>query len=246
MQNELLFIIHITMVLLGAVVAGLSGAVALRGLVILYAVFANLFVVKTLAMGPLTACGGGMYMVGVGVGLLLLERYQSPRYATETVRLTIAASLLFCLITGLHLLFVAAPGDFSQISYELLFGRMPRVTIVSLLAHGISQYGTLITYRFLARFFSQRSAHNTALWSGQILDTLLFFTGSFWGIVPQSQIIEMIAISFCVKTSMVVISSIIIAFFEWYRAHRAHLQEQEERLGSHFAHKSEHENSEGL
>lgn len=212
--NELLFPFHVSCVVGVAFIASLWGRGALRALIVLSTVWANFFVVKPIAIFSLAACGGGMYMVGVGVGLLILERFAGREYATETVRLTVAASLIFLVLTFFHLMYEPAPVDTAHASFELLFGRVPRITVVSLLAHSFAQYSTLFLYRASALLMSHQRAHTVSLLLGQILDSLFFFTGTFLGIVPFAHIAQMIGISCVVKSCMVTVSTLMLVIAE--------------------------------
>ena len=95
MQNELLFLGHITIILGATLGAFLLDKHALRALVCLYVVLANLFVTKQMMLAGLVACGGGMYIVGSMCGLLLLQTVWGKDFARRTLYASFVLSLLF-------------------------------------------------------------------------------------------------------------------------------------------------------
>ena len=215
MQNELLFLTHITVILGATMGAFLLDKYALRALVCLYVVFANLFVAKQMMLGGLVACGGGMYIVGSMCGLLLLQTVWGKEFAHRTLYASFALSVLFFLLCAFQCAYLPSSADVTQSLFMAVLGRVPRITAASLIAHLISQGVTLLLQSLLLSITQQRGVFLLSAFAmiiGQLLDSALFFTGSFYGDVAWPLIGQMVLVSVGIKIVMVLLSSLLVVW----------------------------------
>jgi len=215
MQNELIFITHIC-VLLGATMgAFLLSKHALRALVCVYVALANLFVVKQMMLGGLIACGGGMYIVGSMCGLLLAQTVWGKDFARKTLYLSFIISILFFVLSWFQCAYAPAGGDMAHELFLTVLGRVPRITLASLVAHIVSQALTLSLQAILLALTSQRGVmvvSMATMFIGQVLDSALFFTGSFYGYASLGEVGQMVGVSVGIKTLMIVLSSLLVTW----------------------------------
>lgn len=220
MQNEIVFLLHISLILGATVGAFLIDRHALRALVCCYVVLANLFVSKQMMLGGLVACGGGMYIVGSMCGLLIAQTVWGEQFARRTLYASFALSVLFFILSWFQLAYHPALFDTTHSLFSTVLGRVPRITLASLCAHIISQALTLAVQAALLRMTKQRGMFfiNTgALLLGQVLDSALFFAGSFYGDTTWAVIAQMVCVSIMIKTTMIIASSALVTWAQQYR-----------------------------
>lgn len=210
MQNEIIFLTHLFVILGATFGAFLVDKHALRALVGIYVVLANLFVAKQMVLGGLIACGGGMYMVGSICGLLLLQTVWGEQFARRTLYASFAMTLLFFILSWFQCAYLPSMTDGTHHLFATVLGRVPRITLASLIAHFISQAFTLLLQATLLRLTQRRGLFvisTVAMMLGQFLDSALFFSGSFYGDVALSVIGQMVLVSIGIKTVMILVSS---------------------------------------
>lgn len=223
MQNEIIFLTHITVILGATLGAFLLDRHALRALVCLYVVLANLFVSKQMLLGGLVACGGGMYIVGSMCGLLLAQTVWGERFARRTLYASFALSILFFILSWFQGAYLPASFDTMHPFFLTVLGRVPRITLASLLAHVLSQGVTLVLQASLLRMTGQHGIfiiNVIAMIVGQVLDSAIFFTGSFYGDATWNAIAQMVLVSVGLKTTMVIVSSALVTWAQQFRDSR--------------------------
>lgn len=213
--NEFIFLLHIFLILSATLGAFLIGKSTLQALVCLFVVCANIFVVKQMPLYGITACGGGMYIVGSMCGLLLLQEFYGEVCARRTVFTSFALSFIFLILGLFQMAYIPHAGDTMHGHFKVFLLRVPLVTLVSLGAHAISQGVALLVHGSFKRYLNPSFAYNGALILGQIADSALFFGGVFWG-EDRVILFEMIGISILIKTSMVLMSSFLIVLAHRY------------------------------
>lgn len=213
MQNEIIFLTHLLVILGATFGAFLIDKHALRALVGIYVVLANLFVAKQMVLGGLIACGGGMYMVGSICGLLLLQTVWGERFARRTLYASFGMALFFFILSWFQCLYLPSITDETHHIFMTVLGRVPRITLASLIAHFISQTVTLLLQAALLRLTQRHGLFvisTMTMMLGQFLDSALFFSGSFYGDVAVAVIGQMVLVSVGIKTVMIVVSSLLV------------------------------------
>lgn len=212
-MNELIFLGHLILILGATVGAFVIDKHLLQALVCVYVVNANLLVIKQMKLAGFIACGGGMYIMGSMCGLLLLQTFWGKRIAQRTLYASFGASILFLLLSLIHVAYLPAPTDFMHDIFSVILDRVPRITLFSMIAHFIAHYVTLYAHHALLVFTRQRCMFSVSVLSmilGQIVDSAIFFGGSFYGHSSWAVIGQMITVSMVIKTLMSVMSSLII------------------------------------
>ena len=123
---------------------------------------------------------------------ILTEKYgkNSTYNATKISFITMA---IFALLMYIFLQYRPSKIDFSQDALVTIFSYVPRVTVGSLLAYYISQRCDAFLYSKLkAKYNKVWISNNVSTMISQILDTLIFVTIAFVGIMNYTEIIDLI------------------------------------------------------
>ena len=130
---------------------------------------------------------------------ILTEKYgkNSTYNATKISFITMA---IFALLMYIFLQYRPSKIDFSQDALVTIFSYVPRVTVGSLLAYYISQRCDAFLYSKLkAKYNKVWISNNVSTMISQILDTLIFVTIAFVGIMNYTEIIDLIITMILVK-----------------------------------------------
>lgn len=215
MMNEGIFSLHLLFLLGATYGAFLIDRTLLQALICLQVVCANLFIVRQMPLLGLTACGGGMYIASSILGLLLLQDFYGKKVAHRTLYLSFGMAAFFLILSQFHLWYTPAATDTAHGFFMALLGRVPYITVASLMAHFVAHYLTLTLQRVLIERVGERGlfiVSNVTMITGQIVDSIIFFTGAFWGIASFEQITQMITVSMAIKTVMVLCGSVLLVF----------------------------------
>ena len=123
---------------------------------------------------------------------ILTEKYgkNSTYNATKISFMTMA---IFALLMYIFLQYKPSKIDFSQDALVTIFSYVPRVTAGSLLAYYISQRCDAFLYSKLkAKYNKVWISNNVSTMVSQIVDTLIFVTIAFVGIMNYTEIIDLI------------------------------------------------------
>ena len=123
---------------------------------------------------------------------ILTEKYgkNSTYNATKISFMTMA---IFALLMYIFLQYKPSKIDFSQDALVTIFSYVPRVTVGSLLAYYVSQRCDAFLYSKLkVKYNKVWISNNVSTMISQIVDTLIFVTIAFVGIMNYTEIIDLI------------------------------------------------------
>ncbi|MGB3943979.1 MAG: queuosine precursor transporter [Methanothrix sp.] len=193
-----------------AIVTGCAALGARFGLEIVVGVFAsltvlaNLLAVKTIAFGPFIAPAA----VLVYASTFLLTDILSELFGEEKARLAVWAGFLANVVMLVSVLIAlrwsASPLMDSQLasSFDAVFGFAPRIVVASMIAYLVSQHHDVWAYGFWRKKTGGRHIwlrNNASTIASQGIDSLIFITLAFYGLVPNSVLIQMIAGQYVIK-----------------------------------------------
>ena len=151
-------------------------------------VLANIQVTKLIEIIGLTATLGNAIYGSVFLVTDILNEKYGKKEAKKAVWLGFASLIMMTLIMQVVLIFDPAPDDFVQGSLETIFGLIPRIALGSVIAYIISQYTDVLIFSFLRKLFPSDGAfwirNNGSTMLSQLLDTLIFTSIAFLGILP--------------------------------------------------------------
>ena len=178
----------------------------------------NIVAVKLIAFGPVTIGGldigpfivdGGVFLFPLVyiVGDVLTEVYGLVA-ARRAILTAFALSLLTSLTIWLTQLSPAAPGWENQEAFESVLGFVPRIVAASL---GAFLAGQLVNAwvlermkrRTSGRFLRTRLIGSTI--AGQLIDTVVFCTIAFWGVLEGWDFLGYTALGYAIKVAAEVV-----------------------------------------
>ncbi|UEC42135.1 MAG: putative queuosine precursor transporter [Methanothrix sp.] len=193
-----------------AIVTACAALAARRGPEIAVGVFAsltvlaNLLAVKTIAFGPFIAPAA----VLVYASTFLLTDILSELFGEEKARLAVWTGFLANVVMLVSVL-IALRWSSSPLmdpalasSFDAVFGFAPRVIAASMIAYLVSQHHDVWAYGFLRKKTGGRHMwlrNNASTAASQAIDTLIFITLAFYGLVPNSVLLQMIAGQYVIK-----------------------------------------------
>ncbi len=202
-MNELLFFLHLS------IVVGLSRA-SLRygrdGLicwVVVQPILANLFVLKQITLFSYSVTCSDMYAVGAMLGLNLLQERYGKEAATKAARLCFYSLIVYLAMSLMHLAYIPNSDDLTQDAYSAILVPTPRLVAASVATFFIVQSLDIRIFSYLKKRFAhlsflQRNCYSLTV--SQFLDTMLFTLLGLWGLVASP--LDVFFVSLAIKLSL--------------------------------------------
>ncbi len=180
-------------------------------LVVLATLFTTCLLVANIIAVKLVAIGGWVVPAGVIAYPLtflftdVITELYGRRIASKVVWLGFGANLLMAVLVFGGKLLPPAPFWENQPAYESILGMVPRIVLASMVAYLISQHHDVFAFHFWrqktkARFLWLRNNASTMV--SQALDTGLFITIAFWGVVPAQILANMLLSQYIIKLAI--------------------------------------------
>lgn len=137
----------------------------------------------------------------------ILSENHSRKDAEKAVNIGIATSISFILISQSWLLYSPAANDWAHDSFVTIFTNTPRIMIVSLVVYAICQRFDVWAYHkwweFTKNFSGDAKSflwlrNNGSTMLSQLLNTILYSFGAFWGIYDTTTIIHICISSYVI------------------------------------------------
>lgn len=167
------------------------------------AIIANIQVLKTIELFGLTATLGNIVYAGSFLATDILSENHGKRSASRGVAFGFVGILAVTLFMNLALLFEPAESDFAHAALTEIFSLLPRITAASLAAYLVSQAHDIWAYEFWKRRFPSRKLiwvrNNLSTLVSQLIDSLVFTLGAFWGVFSGSVLFEIVFTTYLLK-----------------------------------------------
>lgn len=198
-MNELIFFIHLLVILFGLLGSFKLGKEGLFSFIILQSIFANLFISKQIEVFMLTLTCSDLYIVGAIIGLNLLQEFYGKEEAKKAIYFSFLGQIFFLTMSKIHLAYVPALCDLTQAGFSLVFKNTLRIVLASLSVFFIVQRFDILFYDLLKKRFKNLFVIRifSSSFLSQSLDTLLFSFLGLYGIVQN--IFHVMLVSFLVK-----------------------------------------------
>lgn len=203
-MNELIFLLHILLVISSILLALYIDKTALVAIIILQAVIANLFVIKQINLFGLNVTCSDVYVVGSVLGLNLLQEYYGKDIVKKTIWINFFILIFYLIMTQFQIFYLPSNFDYTHVHFVQILKFIPRITLASIIVFFIVQQLDRIFYSFLKYFFAGKylALRNfISIFCTQIIDTVLFsFLGlygiveSVWQIILVSSVIKILII----------------------------------------------------
>ena len=170
--------------------------------------FTTLLIVANIIAGKLIGIGAWVVPVAVIAYPLTflvtdtISEVYGRRIATRVVWFGFAMNLLMVLL--IYIGKIIPPASFweGQDAYNTMLGSVPRIVLASMLAYLASQHHDVFAFHFWrkvtrGRFLWLRNNASTMVSQG--IDTVLFITIAFFGVVPTQVLLNMILAQYVIK-----------------------------------------------
>ena len=165
----------------------------------------NIASTKIVVLGPFTFDGGTLlFPISYIFGDILTEVYGYARSRRVIWMGFFSAMLMVVTLTVVGWL-PAAPGWEGQEAYRAILGTTPRIVLASLVAYWAGEFSnsyTLARMKVLTkgRWLWTRTIGSTLV--GEGVDTLLFVTIAFWGVLPGELLLSVVVSNYVFKSGL--------------------------------------------
>jgi len=166
---------------------------------------ANIIAVKLIFIGGWVVPAGVIAYPLTFLFTDVITELYGRRIASRVVWLGFGANILMVILVFGGGLLPPAPFWEDQPAYESILGMVPRIVLASMIAYLISQHHDVFAFHFWrkktkARFLWLRNNASTMV--SQALDTGVFITIAFWGIVPTGVLANMLLTQYIIKLAI--------------------------------------------
>ena len=180
-------------------------------LVVLATLFTTCLLVANIIAVKLVSIGGWVVPAGIIAYPLtflftdVISELYGRRIASRVVWIGFGANILMVILVYGGKLLPPAPFWEIQPAYEFILSMIPRVVLASMTAYLISQHHDVFAFYFWrqktkGRFLWLRNNASTMV--SQALDTGVFITIAFWGIVPAGTLANMLLSQYIIKLAI--------------------------------------------
>ncbi len=202
--NELLWLLLLAANFLAILIAYKSfGKTGLYIWIPISTILANIQVLKMVDLFSIGVTLGNITYASSFLATDILSENYQKRDAGKAVLIGFFSLFSTVIIMHIALAFKPNDADFIQDSFTRIFSLLPRIALGSLVAYGVAQFHDVWAYDFwkkrfpAAKFIWLRNNASTML--SQLLDTLIFTTIAFWGIVETDVFLEILTTTYLVK-----------------------------------------------
>jgi len=185
-------------------------------LAVLATLFVTCLLVANIITVKLVSIGGWVVPAGVIAYPLtflftdVITELYGRRIASRVVWLGFGANILMVILVFGGGLLPPAPFWEDQPAYESILGMVPRIVLASMIAYLISQHHDVFAFHFWrkktkARFLWLRNNASTMV--SQALDTGVFITIAFWGLVPTGILVNMLVSQYIIKLAIAAVDT---------------------------------------
>lgn len=160
----------------------------------------------------------------------ILSETEGKKYANKAVRIGIAVSIAFILISQSWFLYTPNANDWAMPAIRSVFSNTPRLMLVSISVYGIVQVFDVFAYHAIwkhtTRIFGDSKKglwirNNGSTLMSQLMNTVLFTFGAFAGVHSLSTLINI-----CISSYVIYIVTSLLDTPAVYIARRLKLQNQ--------------------
>lgn len=219
-MNETIFFTHIILVIGLVLIASRWGKHALIALIVLQAVFANLFVLKQISLFGFSVTCSDVFAIGGILGLNLLQELYGRFEANKAVKASFLGLVFFMAMSKMHLWYTPLDLDTTQIAFEQIFSSTTRISCASIGTYFLVQKLDLWLFGGLKSLLKGKYLPlrmGISLGVTQLLDTVLFSFLGLYGLVAS--VVDVILLSFFIKCLIIFSSSFLVAFSKRFIKH---------------------------
>ncbi len=133
--------------------------------------------------------------------------------ATQIVLVGLIATVLTFIFTQIAIYLPSASFWMGQESFMATFGLVPRIVIGGIIAYTISQYHDIAAFHYWKKWTKGKHLwwrNNASTWVSQLIDTIIFITIAFAGVVPVGGLLTMVFGQYLVKMVIAVVDTPVV------------------------------------
>ena len=202
MHNELLLLLSIIVVYGGVLLAfRLFSTEGMCGFMVFATICANIEVLLLIEAFGIEQTLGNVMFASPFLITDILNEPAGKRSPERAVNLGIFTSVMFIIVSQMWLAYDVAANDYLRPYFGAIFSQTPRVMLAGLAAYIVSQKLDVFLYR---RFWAMTTKkfgdserflwlrNNCATLIAQLVNTLIFTLGAFWGVYPQDTMMQIV------------------------------------------------------
>ena len=137
----------------------------------------------------------------------ILSETEGKKYANQAVKIGIMVSVSFVILSQIWLLYEPSPNDWAMPSIQAIFTNTPRMMLTSIAVYGIVQVFDVFAYHAIWKrteklFGNSRKGlwirNNGSTLLSQLMNTVLFTFGAFFGVHPMETLLSICASSYVI------------------------------------------------
>ena len=204
-MNEIIFLVHIFLVLGFLLLALRLGKQGLFVFICIQAILANVFVIKEICLFGLQVTASDVFSVGTLLGLNALQEYFGKNETKKAFYLTVFCMIFFVIMSKVHLWYRPSMFDNSQGAFDKVLSMTPRIFLSSMGISLLIQLIDLYLYGFFKRHLGFFGRMGSALLISEFLDTFLFTFIGLYHVVERPW--QVICFSFFIKCVVIFCAS---------------------------------------
>ncbi len=184
-------------------------------------VTANVIASKIVTVGPIPVPAGVIVYSSTFLITDVLDEIYGKEYGQKAVIAGFFANILAVLAIATAVLWASAPFNlkFAR-EFDKVFSLTPRLVFASMAAYIVSQTHDVYAFLFWKRVTKGRHLwlrNNASTIVSQAIDTVIFITIAFYGIVPLKYLLDMILGQYVVKVAIALMDTpfMYIAAYTW-------------------------------
>jgi queuosine precursor transporter len=211
-MNNLIFLLHTLLITLITLIASKLGERFISSTIVIFGILANLFVLKQIDLFSLHVTSADVFIVGISLGLNLIQDQFDQKTAQKTIWLSFWGLLVYTILSEFQIWYLPNSLDSSHVHFVNLLSIAPRLTIASLISYLISQTIDVKLYAYLknqsfTRFNFIKNYSSIAV--SQLADTIIFSVIGLSGL--NYNLFHIILFSYLIKLSAILISVLTLA-----------------------------------
>lgn len=208
MANEILLVLSLVVTYSGALIMyRIFGKTGLYCCTAIATITANIEVLLMVDAFGMEQTLGNILFASTFLVTDILSETAGKEAAQRAVNIGIATSISFILISQSWLLYQPAGSDWARESFETIFSNTPRLMIVSFVVYAICQRFDVWAYHKWWNFTKKKCGdfqrflwlrNNASTMVSQLLNTVLYSFGAFWGMYSVETMISICLSSYVI------------------------------------------------
>ena len=212
MTNELIFFAIALIDLVFVLIASRLGMRWLFVSIVLNLLMISIFGGKLVSRFGFVSNSGNVFYACVFFATQLIVEYYGKKEAEKSILLGATAVIFFVIMSQLVVLTIGTPETrIVSIAMDTLFKAVPRVVAASIVAYLVSQTVNINLFSYLSNKWKKKMLFlrvNLTNIVGQSVDSVIFFAIAFYGVIPNTNLVQAIFAGYVIKIAVGFFSSI--------------------------------------